>query len=288
MCVLSYVASADSAVITVAILITLASLLTVTIVVFVKRKTLLRLLFDNKKSTLEKFRRVCDSIILWFIRSLVHHLAMECEQCGCHRTEDLRSGPSKQTTVALSALLLDLWRPTGQPAPSGFSPRTGPRHSASLHLNPPEPTFIRFVTGWKTCSTLAVQRCSTETIFRFSRFLLWGKDGCTCACVWDFGPICNRSGLYLLHQSQKVASTPVEWASETDRPFLLWSPLSCQSAPQRLAMNTPCSVCVCVFLAFLGVAGWAAWTCAQILALLQSCVIFPFQLYGQLTSAVPH
>lgn len=56
MCVLSYVASADSAVITVAILITLASLLTVTIAVFVKRKTLLRLLFANKKSTLEKFR----------------------------------------------------------------------------------------------------------------------------------------------------------------------------------------------------------------------------------------
>lgn len=49
-------ASADSAVITVAILITLASLLTVTIAVFVKRKTLLRLLFSNKKSTLEKFR----------------------------------------------------------------------------------------------------------------------------------------------------------------------------------------------------------------------------------------
>ncbi|XP_011601535.2 disintegrin and metalloproteinase domain-containing protein 12 isoform X1 [Takifugu rubripes] len=58
MCVLSYVASADSAVITVAILITLASLLTVTIAVFVKRKTLLRLLFANKKSTLEKFRSV--------------------------------------------------------------------------------------------------------------------------------------------------------------------------------------------------------------------------------------
>lgn len=56
MCVLSYVASADSAAITVAILITLASLLTVTIAVFVKRKTLLRLLFANKKSTLEKFR----------------------------------------------------------------------------------------------------------------------------------------------------------------------------------------------------------------------------------------
>lgn len=55
MCVLSYVASADSAVITVAILIALASLLTVTVVVFVKRKTLLRLLFATKKSTLEKF-----------------------------------------------------------------------------------------------------------------------------------------------------------------------------------------------------------------------------------------
>lgn len=56
MCVLSYAASADSAVITVAILITLASLLTVAIIVVVKRKTLLRRLFANKKSTLEKFR----------------------------------------------------------------------------------------------------------------------------------------------------------------------------------------------------------------------------------------
>ncbi|CAG05062.1 unnamed protein product, partial [Tetraodon nigroviridis] len=50
--------AADSAVITVAILITLASLLTVTILVIVKRKTLLRLLFANKKSTLKKFRSV--------------------------------------------------------------------------------------------------------------------------------------------------------------------------------------------------------------------------------------
>lgn len=56
MCVLSYVASADSAVITVAILITLASLLAASIVVIAKRKTLLRLLFASKKSTLKKFR----------------------------------------------------------------------------------------------------------------------------------------------------------------------------------------------------------------------------------------
>lgn len=56
MCVLSYAASADSAAITVAILVTLASLLMVAVGVFVKRKTLLRLLFANKKSTLQKFR----------------------------------------------------------------------------------------------------------------------------------------------------------------------------------------------------------------------------------------
>uniref|UniRef100_A0A3B4A2R2 Uncharacterized protein n=1 Tax=Periophthalmus magnuspinnatus TaxID=409849 RepID=A0A3B4A2R2_9GOBI len=54
MCVLSYVASADSVVITVAVLVTLLSLALVIALVFTKRKTLLRLLFANKKSTLEK------------------------------------------------------------------------------------------------------------------------------------------------------------------------------------------------------------------------------------------
>uniref|UniRef100_A0A8C7Z7P9 ADAM metallopeptidase domain 12b n=1 Tax=Oryzias sinensis TaxID=183150 RepID=A0A8C7Z7P9_9TELE len=58
MCVLSYVASADSVLITVAILVTLISLLAATLVIILKRKTLLRLLFDNKKSTLEKLRSV--------------------------------------------------------------------------------------------------------------------------------------------------------------------------------------------------------------------------------------
>ncbi|XP_019124860.2 disintegrin and metalloproteinase domain-containing protein 12 isoform X1 [Larimichthys crocea] len=58
MCVLSYVASADSVAITVAILVTLVSLLVTTVIVFLKRKTLLRLLFSNKKSTLEKLRSV--------------------------------------------------------------------------------------------------------------------------------------------------------------------------------------------------------------------------------------
>ncbi|XP_029962818.1 disintegrin and metalloproteinase domain-containing protein 12 [Salarias fasciatus] len=58
MCVLSYVASADSVIIIVAILVTLVSLLAASVVVFVKRKTLLRLLFTNKKSTLEKLRSV--------------------------------------------------------------------------------------------------------------------------------------------------------------------------------------------------------------------------------------
>ncbi|XP_074502231.1 disintegrin and metalloproteinase domain-containing protein 12 isoform X3 [Sebastes fasciatus] len=58
MCVLSYVASADSVVITVAILVTLVSLLVATVVIFLKRKSLLHLLFTNKKSTLEKLRSV--------------------------------------------------------------------------------------------------------------------------------------------------------------------------------------------------------------------------------------
>jgi len=55
-CMLLYVVSADSVVVTVAILVTLVSLLGATFLVFLKRKTLLRLLFTNKKSPLEKLR----------------------------------------------------------------------------------------------------------------------------------------------------------------------------------------------------------------------------------------
>ncbi|KAM7408559.1 hypothetical protein PAMA_002331 [Pampus argenteus] len=50
--------AADSVVITVAILVTLVSLLVAFVIIFLKRKTLLRLLFTNKKSTLEKLRSV--------------------------------------------------------------------------------------------------------------------------------------------------------------------------------------------------------------------------------------
>ncbi|XP_073337992.1 disintegrin and metalloproteinase domain-containing protein 12 isoform X1 [Pagrus major] len=50
--------AADSVVITVSILVTLISLLVTAVIVFLKRKTLLRLLFANKKSTLEKLRSV--------------------------------------------------------------------------------------------------------------------------------------------------------------------------------------------------------------------------------------
>ncbi|XP_029376715.1 disintegrin and metalloproteinase domain-containing protein 12 isoform X2 [Echeneis naucrates] len=50
--------AADSVVITVTILVTLVSLLVTTMIIFLKRKTLLRLLFTNRKSTLEKLRSV--------------------------------------------------------------------------------------------------------------------------------------------------------------------------------------------------------------------------------------
>ncbi|XP_030603289.1 disintegrin and metalloproteinase domain-containing protein 12 isoform X2 [Archocentrus centrarchus] len=50
--------AADSVLITVAILVTLVSLLVATVIIFLKRKTLLRFLFTNKKSTLEKLRSV--------------------------------------------------------------------------------------------------------------------------------------------------------------------------------------------------------------------------------------
>lgn len=56
MCVLSYVASADAVAVSVAILLTLLGLLALAAVLFLKRKTLLRLLFSSKKSTLEKLR----------------------------------------------------------------------------------------------------------------------------------------------------------------------------------------------------------------------------------------
>ncbi|XP_058508298.1 disintegrin and metalloproteinase domain-containing protein 12 isoform X2 [Solea solea] len=50
--------AADSVAITVATLVTLLSLLVATVIVVLKRKTLLRLLFADKKSTLEKLRSV--------------------------------------------------------------------------------------------------------------------------------------------------------------------------------------------------------------------------------------
>ncbi|XP_028324380.1 disintegrin and metalloproteinase domain-containing protein 12 isoform X2 [Gouania willdenowi] len=50
--------AADSVLITVAILVTLVTLLIATVIVFVKRKTLLHLMFPNKKGTLDKFRSV--------------------------------------------------------------------------------------------------------------------------------------------------------------------------------------------------------------------------------------
>ncbi|XP_055758438.1 disintegrin and metalloproteinase domain-containing protein 12-like isoform X4 [Salvelinus fontinalis] len=58
MCVLSYVTSADSRVVAVAILATLLSLMGAGFLVFLKRKTLVRLLFTNKKTTMEKLRSV--------------------------------------------------------------------------------------------------------------------------------------------------------------------------------------------------------------------------------------
>ncbi|XP_067374057.1 disintegrin and metalloproteinase domain-containing protein 12 isoform X2 [Channa argus] len=50
--------AADSVAITVAILVTLLSLLVATVMIFLKRKSLLHLLFTNKKRTLEKLRSV--------------------------------------------------------------------------------------------------------------------------------------------------------------------------------------------------------------------------------------
>lgn len=46
-------------------------------------------------------------------------------------------------TFELCICILDRWRPTDPPAPSGPSPPTNPRHSESPHPNPPQPTFTR-------------------------------------------------------------------------------------------------------------------------------------------------
>uniref|UniRef100_A0A8C5GWI8 Disintegrin and metalloproteinase domain-containing protein 12-like n=1 Tax=Gouania willdenowi TaxID=441366 RepID=A0A8C5GWI8_GOUWI len=54
--------AADSVLITVAILVTLVTLLIATVIVFVKRKTLLHLMFPNKKGTLDKFRYCVPSM----------------------------------------------------------------------------------------------------------------------------------------------------------------------------------------------------------------------------------
>ncbi|CAL8297350.1 unnamed protein product [Merluccius merluccius] len=57
-CVLSYGMSADSVSVTVAILVLLATLLGVTLVVFLKRKSLLHFLFTKKKNTMWKLRSI--------------------------------------------------------------------------------------------------------------------------------------------------------------------------------------------------------------------------------------
>ncbi|KAJ8013967.1 hypothetical protein DPEC_G00035350 [Dallia pectoralis] len=61
MCMLSYVASADSRVVAVAILATLLSLMGAGSLVFLKRKTLIHLLLTNKKSAMEKLRSVAST-----------------------------------------------------------------------------------------------------------------------------------------------------------------------------------------------------------------------------------
>uniref|UniRef100_A0A674DN81 ADAM metallopeptidase domain 12 n=1 Tax=Salmo trutta TaxID=8032 RepID=A0A674DN81_SALTR len=58
MCVLSYVTSADSRGVAMAILATLLSLMGAGFLVFLKRKTLVSLLFTNKKTTMDKLRSV--------------------------------------------------------------------------------------------------------------------------------------------------------------------------------------------------------------------------------------
>uniref|UniRef100_A0A3Q4MX41 ADAM metallopeptidase domain 12b n=1 Tax=Neolamprologus brichardi TaxID=32507 RepID=A0A3Q4MX41_NEOBR len=67
-------AAADSVLITVAILGTLVSLLVATVIIFLKRKTLLRFLFTNKKSTLEKLSfRI---ILLCMLRVTAHNYVL--------------------------------------------------------------------------------------------------------------------------------------------------------------------------------------------------------------------
>ncbi|XP_072293187.1 disintegrin and metalloproteinase domain-containing protein 12 isoform X2 [Eucyclogobius newberryi] len=80
--------AADSVVITVAVLVTLVSLGLLTALVFIKRKTLLRLLFANKKSTLEKLRSMESGRPISPIRSQ-----------SLYRPAALRKPPPKPSTA---------------------------------------------------------------------------------------------------------------------------------------------------------------------------------------------
>uniref|UniRef100_A0A8C5GV07 Disintegrin and metalloproteinase domain-containing protein 12-like n=1 Tax=Gouania willdenowi TaxID=441366 RepID=A0A8C5GV07_GOUWI len=66
--------AADSVLITVAILVTLVTLLIATVIVFVKRKTLLHLMFPNKKGTLDKFRYCVPSMSKHGACCVIHEL----------------------------------------------------------------------------------------------------------------------------------------------------------------------------------------------------------------------
>uniref|UniRef100_A0A669F0E4 ADAM metallopeptidase domain 12 n=1 Tax=Oreochromis niloticus TaxID=8128 RepID=A0A669F0E4_ORENI len=107
-------AAADTVLITVAILVTLVSLLVATVIIFLKRKTLLRFLFTNKKSTLEKLSR--RHVVKYKYKCLnVKKHPLNCLHC-VHRSVEA----TRPTSPIRSE---SMYRPTPQrkppPKPSG-------------------------------------------------------------------------------------------------------------------------------------------------------------------------
>ena len=151
-------------------------------------------LFKNGKN------RPLVSIII-ILETQSFHSSSTVKYCDytwlCQKTKSTWNGiikkKKKQQTEPLSTVVvfIDLWRPTDRPAPSGLSPCTGPHHSESLHPNPLQPTFIRWVAP---CNMTAAA---------FNKQLTHILHMCVCVCVrvcvFYWRPIWLDSSVIALH-----------------------------------------------------------------------------------------
>ncbi|KAK2824416.1 hypothetical protein Q5P01_021591 [Channa striata] len=129
--------AADSVAITVAILVTLLSLLVATVMIFLKRKSLLHLLFTNKKRTLEKLRSVESNRPTSPIRTQ-----------STYRPTPQRKPPAKPSGVYKPSLLsaeplLPPQLPLAQPAPTAPLPTAAhqPAHAGVSDLPRQQPSY---------------------------------------------------------------------------------------------------------------------------------------------------